>query len=153
MRHQRKQNRARGRSSCAQIRSDDFDDPTRFFDHSTRKRDDRKAKQLCRQVFRTLGGALEGCADETLRELTVCSVEPAPDATRLLVTVCPPAGGGPPQGAEILRALWRARGMLRREVASAVVRKRAPELAFQLTAVGTFDAPPPGDAAGEEVRP
>lgn len=90
----------------------------------------RKARQLASQVFETLGAVLAGdTGDDLLGALRVVSVEPAPDASRLLVTLAPPATADP----DALRArLDRASGWLRTEVAAAVTRKRAPRLSFQL---------------------
>ena len=51
-------------------------------------KEDRKAKQLCRQVAETLDLVLSGdCRDELLQSLHVISVVPAPNSSRLLVTV------------------------------------------------------------------
>src|SRR5437763_13348583 len=49
----------------------------------------RKLLQLCGQVERTLNGALADSADEVLRDLVVVAVTPAPNSTRLLVTLAP----------------------------------------------------------------
>ena len=70
-------------------------------------------------------------ADPLLQELSVEAVHPAPDATRLLVvlTATHPAV----EASEILERLEQVRGHIRAEVAAAVNRKRAPELAFQLS--------------------
>ena len=57
---------------------------------------DRKAFQLCHQVAETLEEVLAECGDGVLQALRVLDVEPAPDASRLLVTVAvdaPPRGG------------------------------------------------------------
>ena len=48
---------------------------------------DRKALQLCHQVAETLEEVLAECGDVVLQALRVLDVEPAPDASRLLVTV------------------------------------------------------------------
>lgn len=101
-----------------------------FFRRSNDRRADRKARQLCRQVLRTLNVALAGCGDEILQDLTVLAVEPAPDAGRLLATVAPGFTARRAGFAGILERLDRAGGRLRSEVAEAIVRKRAPELAF-----------------------
>lgn len=66
-------------------------------------------------------------------------VDPAPDAGRLLATVAPGPTARRAGLGGILERLDRAAGRLRAEVAEAVVRKRAPELAFTVTP----------DAAGE----
>jgi ribosome-binding factor A len=70
-------------------------------------------------------------ADPLLQDLAVEAVHPAPDATRLLVvlTATRPAV----EASEIFERLEQVRGHLRAEVAAAVNRKRAPELAFQLS--------------------
>lgn len=113
-----------------------------FFDVSGRaKRASHKTAQLCRQVFRAVSLALGECGDDVLRELTVVDVEPAPDAARLLVRVGLPAGDHATAAHEVLARLAAATGFLRRKVAAAITRKRAPELTF------TFAAPP--GAAGE----
>jgi len=96
---------------------------------------DRKAVQLCHQVAETLEEVLADCGDTVLQALRVLDVEPAPDATRLLVTV----------GVEELSKekvdpdrvhdhLSRASGHLRSEVASAITRKRTPVLVYRLVA-------------------
>jgi ribosome-binding factor A len=97
---------------------------------------------LCRQVWRALTYALAGSADDAIRTLSVASVLPAPDAGHLLVTVVPGGAGDlAPSLVDLLERLDRARPWLRREVAEAIVRKRAPELTFRVA------------AAGEEVQP
>ena len=96
---------------------------------------DRKAVQLCHQVAETLEEVLADCGDAVLQALRVLDVEPAPDASRLLVTV----------GVEALSKekvdpdrvhdhLSRASGHLRSEVASAITRKRTPVLVYRLVA-------------------
>ena len=102
-----------------------------------------KAAQLCRQAMQALSLALADSSDDFLRELTVMSVDPAPDASRLLVTVTPAASSTRLSPGELLARLNTASAWLRREVASAITRKRAPELMFTLSLA-------PG---GEEVRP
>ena len=92
----------------------------------------RKGRQLGRQVAETLDALLAGeTRDACLRDLIVVSAVPAPDASRLLVTVAPRDSGSPTPPAEVLERLGKASGWLRAEVASAVTRKRAPSLAFR----------------------
>ena len=95
-------------------------------------RGEQKALQLCRQAQRALGLALGGeCGDDLLRAVYVDSVLPAPDATQLLVRlVIPTRAAGEVRAADVFERLQRARGVLRRAVAEAVTRKRAPELTF-----------------------
>ena len=88
----------------------------------------RKALQLCRQVERILSCVLEG---DLLRDLSVQTVLPAPDSSRLLATF---VFHGPEaiETSEILAALHGAQARLRAELASGIHRKKTPELAFQV---------------------
>jgi len=93
----------------------------------------RKTRQLCRQVEQTLCLVLTGeCPDEVLQSLLVESVVPAPNASQLLVTVRQAAGDEPATTLEILERLAAVEGQLRFAVATAVTRKRAPKLLFQV---------------------
>lgn len=85
--------------------------------------------QLCRQVERTLNYVLSECGDELIADLFVESVQPAPDASRLLVTVLAPDQSHEPM--EVLAHLHRAAGFVRSEIASSIHRKRVPELAYR----------------------
>lgn len=121
-------------SHCGEIREGDGIDPRQFFKSSRgRKKEDRKAKQLCRQVAETLDQILAGeLGDDVLRMLRVSDVLPAPNASRLLVTLiadCPPQ--------DFNRGLIDDRlaqfcGRLRSEVAAAITRRKAPSLAFEV---------------------
>lgn len=95
----------------------------------------RKTGQLCKEVSRTLACALGASREEQIRDLSIVAVEPAPDAARLLVTVCPRsvAPGELPQLRELLAS---QRGLLRTEVAAALQRRRTPELAFHVALSG-----------------
>jgi ribosome-binding factor A len=107
----------------------------------------RKALQLCRQVGRTLDQIIAGeLDDEALRGVGVHSVVPAPDESQLLVTVGPMAPGIEIDPQRVLAHLAAASGMLRAEVASAITRKKAPSLKFQVSPLA------PGEAVlGEEA--
>jgi len=88
--------------------------------------------QLCRQVERTLALALaEQSAEPLLLAVVLDAVEPAPDDTRLRVTlrVAQERATAVP---EVRAALSRCGARLRREVARAIHRKRTPGLAFEL---------------------
>lgn len=102
---------------------------------------DRKLAQLCEQASEALSYALACSADWVLRDLLIASVTPAPDASRLLVTVYPPHDEIPSSSpsdnqaerhAALVAKLENARSYLRSEVASAVHRKRTPDLAFRV---------------------
>jgi ribosome-binding factor A len=100
---------------------------------------ERKARQFCRQVQRALNLAL---ADRNVGDgidgLFVEEVLPAPDCGRLLVHVVIPTGL---PVLDAMAALGREVRGLRSEVASAISRKRAPELCF---------APAHQDGGGDE---
>jgi len=101
--------------------------------HGDRRRH-YKTMQLCRQVQRALSLSLSGeCDDEVLRSVYVEAVEPAPDASRVLVRLIVPRGVAP---AEVLNRVERFRPKLRADVAAAITRKRAPELTFVPVAAG-----------------
>jgi ribosome-binding factor A len=87
---------------------------------------ERKARQLCRQVERALNLALADRNDH-LGGVSVDEVSPAPDCGHLLVRVVIPAGCAL---ADAMNALRRETPRLRSEVATAIARKRVPELAF-----------------------
>jgi len=98
----------------------------------SRRRRDRKARQLCSQVAETLSYVLaEQHGDDVLRSLVVLDVEPAPDASRLMVTVCFQPPSGDVGRDRVLECLARASGRLRCEVAASITRRRAPTLVYR----------------------
>lgn len=124
-------------SSCNEIRPDDGVDPRTFFRHSGRKRTNRRALQLCGQIAQTLTSVLAWeSGDELLQSLVVESVEPAPDSTRVLVTVSVQASAGGADAGQVIERLHRAAGRFRTEIAAAVHRKRVPELVFRVARRG-----------------
>jgi ribosome-binding factor A len=95
---------------------------------SSRRQVERKTRQFCRQVQRALNFALaDRSAGDGIDGLFVEEVSPAPDCGRLLVHVLVPSGL---PIADVMIALGRETSRLRSEVASAINRKRAPELCF-----------------------
>jgi ribosome-binding factor A len=124
------------RTCCAEVHPEDGTDPRDWLKclHGPRS-DRRKARQLCGQVTEALSLTLAGQRDDLLNGLDVVSVEAAPDATRLLVTVRPLPGAEPPDPAEILEALARASGRLRSEVAAAITRRKAPLLVYRVIGI------------------
>ncbi|HYT88484.1 MAG TPA: hypothetical protein VEL76_07230 [Gemmataceae bacterium] len=119
--------------SCRELGPEDGVDPRYESRVGSEKVTNRKALQLCGQVARTLQIVLAGeCSDEVLRDLFVESVVPAPNSARLLVTLAltPTASAIPVE--EILGRLHHAQGLLRSEVATAINRKKVPELTFRL---------------------
>ena len=113
---------------CAQWDADDGIDPRLTPRELQGKVSNRKTLQLCRQVERILTGVLEG---DILRDLSVQSVVPAPDSSRLLASVVF-HGSETVASADILAALQASYPKLRREVALAICRRKTPELTFQV---------------------
>jgi ribosome-binding factor A len=118
-------------SSCSEIGPDDGVDPRTYFRKATDKKNlNRKALQLCGEVARALSHAIAWeLGDDLLGTLRVETVVPAPDSTRLLVTVSMPSG---PDPALIRERLRLCTGRLRAEVAAAIHRRRVPDLTFHL---------------------
>jgi ribosome-binding factor A len=118
---------------CDEIGPDDGVDPRVRSRETSRRVPNRKALQLCGEVARTLNGILQGeCDDEVLRDVLVESVVPAPDSTRLLVTVSCSPSAREIVAAEVLQHLHRVHGKLRGEVAAAIHRRKTPELVFRV---------------------
>jgi len=124
---------------------DDEPDPEVFFGEAVRTRKANfKALQLSKQVERAVSQTLASeWLSDALAGAAVASVEPAPDAGRLLVTVLlDPRATGADVG-EARAALCAATAVFRAEVARSIHRKRVPELAFDVR---------PAASAGIEAR-
>lgn len=83
--------------------------------------------QLCAQVAQALHLALLEIDDPRLARVALLEVKPAPDASRLCVVASVDA---PPEVEPARAALAACAARLRRDVAAAIHRSRAPELAF-----------------------
>ena len=89
-----------------------------------------KDRQVCRQVYDALSWALADIEDPRLDDIALAAVDPAPDASRVLVTLVPTS---PDVDVEAAReCLEEVAGELRAEVAAEVHRRRAPELTFRI---------------------
>jgi ribosome-binding factor A len=76
--------------------------------------------------------ALAACGDPAVQAATVLTVEPAPHTGRLRVLVA----AAPDVGREaVASGVQRAAGHLRAAVASAISRRNAPELVFEVIEV------------------
>lgn len=136
----RKRNERKLRALCADVHPDDGLDP-----RDDRKRDalnstkpDRKLRQLCKQVERTLHLALADLPQaDALAGVTVREVTPAPDAGRLCAVVAVP---DPDRRDPVLAVLRAQRARLRSEVATAISRRRVPDLTFVVVVEGGRDA-------------
>lgn len=130
----KKPSRRQLRLYCADVHEDDGADPRNFFRQGkSPRKTGRKALQLCSQVADTLNFVFGEFHDEVLQGLRVVAVVPAPDASQLLVTVCPTLA---PETSnilgEILNRLATVCPRVRSEVAAAITRKRAPKLLFRV---------------------
>jgi ribosome-binding factor A len=125
------------RSACNEIQPDDGVDPRTFFRRPSRKGANRKALQLCSQIAQTLTSVLDWeTGDDRLRGLTVQSVEPAPDSSCVLVTLCWQATTDNADAGEVLEGLRRSSGYFRTQIAAAIHRKRVPQLLFRISGRG-----------------
>lgn len=130
---QRPSHSRRGYQPCESMGADDGMDARDLFRGSSRKKSHHKAHQLCRQVMETINYLLAGdLCDVRLHQIMVDSVMPAPDASRLLVSVRLTDVHPDSDLLEIQAALQGASGLIRCEVAGVIQRKKAPELVFQL---------------------
>ena len=117
---------------CSELGPEDGIDPRDILRQVARKKGGRKTLQLCGQVAEAINYALAAaCNDDVLREMSVVAVQPAPDESRLLVTVGP-ALPGSCDPTQVLAHLQQALGKLRGEVAVTIHRKKVPELAFRV---------------------
>src|SRR5690606_1394255 len=91
---------------------------------------DPRSKKLHTAAFEVLSLALASAEDARLDDARLMEVVPNPDDAHLLAVVAAPA-----EASESVReALADARAYLRRELATEVNRKRAPELGFLVLA-------------------
>ena len=95
-------------------------------------RESHKQAQLCAQVEQIASLALGSSRDPRLNQLMVHSVHASPDGARLTIYVIP----GDPESFEsltsLMDALDSARPWLRRQIAEEIVRKRTPEVRFEI---------------------
>src|SRR5215472_402012 len=79
---------------CSELGPEDGIDPRDLLREAARKKGGRKTLQLCGQVAEALNYAFAAiCNDDVVRELSVVTVQPAPDESRLLVSVAPTLPG------------------------------------------------------------
>ena len=123
MSSRRKRNRLSQPDSTPPLRTSGESPLAAHYRHST---DRRKTLQLCRQIERALSFALSEAPDVELRDLMIVSVEPAPNARRLLVTASVLDAEADPLHATT--RLQASVGWLRQEIASSIHRRKVPEL-------------------------
>lgn len=108
-------------------------DPNVLFGAAVPAQAQRKLEQLCRQVEERLALVLAGEVDDPhVAALTPIAVEPEPGSGNLVVVLALPPGAGAGEAARVARRLEVLRSFLRAEVASAIHRKRTPNLVFRI---------------------
>ena len=90
-----------------------------------------KDLQLCRQVFDALTYALAELDDPRIAELVLASVVPAPNSSRVLVTLVATREDLADPDAALAR-IDASVAELREEVAAEITRQRVPELVFRI---------------------
>jgi ribosome-binding factor A len=117
---------------CGEIRDDDGIDPREYL-KTRRKKGDRKTKQLCQQVMRTLSLALTDCEHDLLQNLSLVQVVPAPDSSCLMLIVQFDGPNDEFDHGACLSALQSQTVRLQFEISRAIHRKRVPNLTFSLS--------------------
>lgn len=126
--------------SCGNIHDDDGIDPLTYFKSNHRNRhENRKTKQLCQQVARTLNLSLNDCDDPLVQAMYLIGVQPAPDSSCLLIHVeCDCDTEEFDHGAAML-ALRNQTARLQFEISRAIHRKRVPNLMFSISSRSVDD--------------
>ena len=123
---------ARMRALCAELGPDDGIDP-RELDKSTRSPSDphRRHRRLGAQIQRAVALALGTATDPALQTLWVAAAVADPDASRFRIEVEPL---DPVDPVHLAARLAAAAPWIRVEVASALHRRRVPELVWVVVA-------------------
>ena len=118
---------------CGELQDDDCIDPKEYFKPNRQlAKANKKAKQLSRQVGQTLELTIADCDDEWMQLLRIVRVQPAPDSSRLLVTIGVDMPRDQFDRDEILTRLQVQTGRLRAEIGRSISRKRIPNLTFSV---------------------
>lgn len=132
----RKRDERELRALCAHLYPDDGVDPRedKRRNAGVENKSSRKLRQLCKQTARTLQLALGMLPQaDALVGVHVRAVRPAPNAGRLCAVLVVPDPGHLEEVAAVVRRYNR---VLRGEVASAITRRRAPELIYDVVLEG-----------------
>lgn len=115
----------------------DSDEPNDFYSASRQKTYDRKTRQLCAQVQRTLAFLLESeISDDCLQGLFVESVRPHPSASCLLVVLRQWDPHRLFDLRSVVSRLAEVKSYWRSEISGAINRKKTPDLVFQVLLAG-----------------
>ncbi len=119
--------------NCEAIGPEDGIDPRELIRRATNSTDERKTRQLCRQVERTLSFVLGGeVSDERLRDLMILSVDPAPHSNHLLVTMQTNAVVTGEQLIALEGILSSHKGTMRTAIANAINRRKTPDISLRV---------------------
>ena len=117
-------NRIKGRLAAEELEGDG-EDPR--FQRKPRRVHNRKALQLCSQVFQALSLSLSDSDDPLMQVLALDSVTLAPDTTQMLVVV-----RSKDDHQDVLASLNEEKGRLRAAIAAFIHRKKTPNLKFEV---------------------
>ena len=116
---------------CGEINEEDGLHPREW---NRSKRSDvvqqRKTKQLCRQVARTLEMVLGDCNDPIMQSIQLLDVTPNPDSSCMRIHVAVDSDVRPE---EANVALYSQIARLQFEIARSINRKRVPNLVFSVS--------------------
>jgi len=119
------------RELCAEIDPDDGIDPRKMKQTETCKDADYRCQSLCAQIRRALQLSLGQSHHVQVANLYVVTVEPAPNQSRLGVTL-QPIGLVDIHPDELYALVHQEAGRLRCDAAAAIHRKRVPTLVYRV---------------------
>ncbi len=118
--------------SCGEIHEDDGIDPRTYFKSKRNNKGDRKTKQLCQQVSRTINLCLNDCDDPIVQSMFLVGVQPAPDSSCLLLHIECDVDNF--DHAAAMLSIRSQTSRLQFEISRAINRKRVPNLTFSVRA-------------------
>ena len=145
--------RKKALKNCGTINEDDLIDPRDYFKpQRNESRNQVKTQQLCRQVEQTLEMVINDCdPDSMVASMRVSAVIPAPDCSRMLVTLIVDIALEQFDMNQAMEDLVEQKSRLRSEVARSISRKRAPLLIYNLLPpVTSFAAKDDCETGGED---
>jgi ribosome-binding factor A len=120
--------------SCGEIHEDDGVDPRTYFQPKRTQKENRKTRQLCQQVARTINLCLNDCDDPVVQAMFLIGVQPAPDSSCLLLHIEVDLDDF--DHAVAMNAIREQTARLQFEIARSINRKRVPNLTFSVSAAG-----------------
>lgn len=120
--------------SCGEIHEDDGVDPRTYFQPRRNQKENRKTKQLCQQIARTINLCLNDCDNPIVQAMFLVGVQPAPDSSCLLLHIEVDIDDFDCDAA--LDAVRQQVPRLQFEIARSINRKRVPNLVFSVASAG-----------------